>query len=83
MGLLAVIEAIHVEKAIYVVIILMVIVSFILCIVDGTKANRERRKIKLWIKIMFIVSLILLASISLIRIAILFGFTIHEYTSLK
>lgn len=74
MGLLAVIEAIHVEKAIYVVIILMVIVSFILCIVDGTKANRERRKIKLWIKIMFIVSLILLASISLIRIAIIFGY---------
>lgn len=74
MGLLAAIEAIHVEKAIYAVIILMVIVSFILCIVDGTKANRERRKIKLWIKIMFIVSLILLALISLIRIAILIGF---------
>ena len=83
MGLLAAFDAIHFEKAIYVVIILMVIVSFILCIVDGTKANRERRKIKLWIKIMFIVSLILLASISLIRIAILFGFTIHVFNSLK
>ena len=58
------------EKALYVLIIIMVPVSLVLCIVDGTKANRERRKIK----IMFIVSLILQASIPLIRSALALGY---------
>ena len=46
MGSLSAIAAIQVEKALYVLIIIMVPVSLVLCIVDGTKANRERRKLK-------------------------------------
>ena len=51
----------YLEQGLVSIGMLFVVASIILFIVDISKAKKENRKVKLWIKIMFIISLILIA----------------------
>lgn len=42
-----------------------VVASIVLFIIDLSKAGKEKRKVKLWVKIMFIVSMLLVASLTI------------------
>ena len=42
-----------------------VVASIVLFIIDFSKAGKEKRKVKLWVKIMFIVSMLLVASLTI------------------
>ena len=68
----------YLEQGLTTLVMLFVIASIVLICVDITKAKKEKRKVKLWIKIMFIISVI--AIIFIIFVAVLiFGFLTYAF----
>jgi len=57
-----------------------VVASIVLFIIDLSKAGKEKRKVKLWVKIMFIVSMILVASLTIgvLLLTFVIGFYMFE-----
>ena len=51
----------YLEQALSALIFIFVTGSVVLFAVDASKAKKENRKIKAWIKVLFIISLILIA----------------------
>ena len=51
----------YLEQALSAMIFIFVTGSVVLFAVDASKAKKENRKIKTWIKVLFIISLILIA----------------------
>ena len=57
-----------------------VVASIVLFIIDLSKAGKEKRKVKLWVKIMFIVSMLLVASLTIgvLLLILVIGFYMFE-----
>ena len=60
----------YLEEGLCTLAMVFVIASIVLFVVDLTKAKKENRKVKLWIKIMFIISII--AVVAFIIVFIIF-----------